>query len=236
MPDQLQRTSQIPVTDPEAGLKITEIFCSLQGESGSAGALTTFVRLTGCPLRCSYCDTPYAFSGGTRHSLDWIIDQVKALGARQVCVTGGEPLAQPNALPLLKQLCDAGFQVSLETAGALSTERVDPRVRCVVDFKCPSSGESDQNLLSNLTHLKPIDELKFVIGNREDYEWSQNFINQHPECRKVSAIWFSPVFDSDTDQIPEIARDLAQWMLDDRSAARLGLQIHKLLWKDAEGR
>ena len=212
MSDQLQRTSLIPVSDPEAGLKITEIFCSLQGESSSAGAITTFVRLTGCPLRCSYCDTPYAFSGGTRHSLDWIIDQVSALDAKQVCVTGGEPLAQPNALPLLKQLCDAGFQVSLETAGALSTKRVDPRVRCVVDFKCPSSGESDQNLLINLTHLKPIDELK------------------------VSAIWFSPVFDSDTDQIPAIARDLAQWMLDDRSAARLGLQIHKLLWKDAEGR
>jgi 7-carboxy-7-deazaguanine synthase len=236
MPDQLQRTSQIPVTDPEAGLKITEIFCSLQGESGSVGALTTFVRLTGCPLRCSYCDTPYAFSGGSRHSLDWIIDQVKDLGARQVCVTGGEPLAQPNALPLLNQLCDAGFQVSLETAGALTTEAVDPRVRCVVDFKCPSSGESEQNLLSNLAHLKPIDELKFVIGTREDYEWSQDFINQHPECQQVSAIWFSPVFDSDTDQIPDIARDLAQWMLEDRSAARLGLQIHKLLWKDAEGR
>ena len=236
MSDQLQRSSQIPVTDPEAGLKITEIFCSLQGESGSAGALTTFVRLTGCPLRCSYCDTPYAFSGGTRHSLDWIMDQVKGFGARQVCVTGGEPLAQPNALPLLKQLCDAGFQVSLETAGALSIEAVDPRVRCVVDFKCPSSGESEQNLLSNLSYLKPIDELKFVIGTRKDYKWSQDFISEHPECQRVSAIWFSPVFDSDTDQIPDIARDLAQWMLEDRSAARLGLQIHKLLWKDAEGR
>ena len=162
------RTTQIPVTDPSAGLRITEIFYSLQGEANDSGYPTVFVRLTGCPLRCTYCDTTYSFEGGGRMSLGAIVDQTKAFGVKHVCVTGGEPLAQPNCIPLLKQLCDAGLKVSLETSGALCVKAVDGRVSKVLDLKTPTSGEQQRNLMSNLEYLTQHDQIKFVICNRED--------------------------------------------------------------------
>ena len=162
------RSSAIPVSDPSAGLRITEIFYSLQGEANAAGLPTVFIRLTGCPLRCTYCDTTYSFEGGQRQSLDSIIQTATDFNTPYICVTGGEPLAQPNCIPLLQQLCDLGFDVSLETSGALDVSSVDTRVSKVLDLKTPTSGEHTRNLLSNLDHLTPHDQIKFVICNRED--------------------------------------------------------------------
>lgn len=232
------RTTSIPVTDPAAGLRITEIFYSLQGEANDSGWPTVFVRLTGCPLRCVYCDTTYSFEGGQRMPLHEIMQQIQSYGVQHVCVTGGEPLAQPNCIPLLKQLCDAGFQVSLETSGALSVEAVDKRVSKVMDLKTPSSGEEARNLLDNLQYLTKHDQIKFVIMNEQDYLWSVEQLKTHQLNQLVSAVWFSPAFAVDKTQatLPAFARQLADWIVRDRLPVRFQLQLHKLLWQDEKGR
>ncbi len=210
-------------------LRINEIFLSLQGEADAVGYPTVFVRLTGCPLRCQYCDTEYAFHHGDWRDLDAIMDQVARLGARHVCVTGGEPLAQPNCLKLLERLCDAGLQVSLETSGALDIAAVDARVSRVVDVKTPGSREAARNRLENFPALTPSDQLKFVICSREDYDWSKAFLREHglPErCR----ILFSPSYG----QVPPTA--LADWILADRLPVRFQIQLHKVLWGDTPGK
>jgi 7-carboxy-7-deazaguanine synthase len=232
------RSAQIPVTDPSAGLRLTEIFYSLQGEANDSGWPTVFVRLTGCPLRCVYCDTTYSFDGGERHSLADILATVQGYGVRHVCVTGGEPLAQPNCLPLLRMLCDAGLTVSLETSGALDVSAVDARVSRIVDLKTPSSGEQSKNLLSNLAHLTAHDQIKFVIMNRLDYEWSREMLHTHRLDQLVSTVWFSPAFAIEKHQIrlPALARDMADWIVADRLPVRFQLQLHKLLWQDEAGR
>ncbi|MDH2619976.1 7-carboxy-7-deazaguanine synthase QueE [Acinetobacter baumannii] len=232
------RSSAIPVSDPASGLRITEIFYSLQGEANASGLPTVFIRLTGCPLRCSYCDTTYSFEGGERLSLKHIIETAEKYQTPYICVTGGEPLAQPNCLILLQRLCDAGFDVSLETSGALDVSRVDPRVSKVLDLKTPTSGEEHRNLISNLDHLTPRDQIKFVICNREDYEWSKQQVEQYQLQTKVSTVWFSPAFavEKGTVGLPRLARDLAQWILDDKLPVRFQLQLHKLLWNDESGR
>ena len=232
------RSAQIPVTDPSVGLRLTEIFYSLQGEANDSGWPTVFVRLTGCPLRCVYCDTTYSFDGGERHSLADILATVQSYGVRHVCVTGGEPLAQPNCLPLLRMLCDAGLIVSLETSGALDVSAVDARVSRIVDLKTPSSGEKSKNLLSNLVHLTAHDQIKFVIMNRMDYEWSREMLQTHRLDQLVSTVWFSPAFAIEKHQIrlPALARDMADWIVADRLPVRFQLQLHKLLWQDEAGR
>ncbi len=209
-------------------LRITEIFCSLQGEANDAGHVCTFVRLTGCPLRCHYCDTAYAFQGGQWHKMDAIIEQVEALGAHHVCVTGGEPLAQPNAVPLIARLCDAGYAVSVETAGALDIRPVDTRASRVVDIKTPASGEATRNRWDNIVSLTAHDQLKFVICSRADYEWARarlGEINVPTGC----TIWFSPSAGEIT------ARELADWIVADRLPVKFQMQLHKLLWGDAPG-
>ncbi|MBC7750361.1 MAG: 7-carboxy-7-deazaguanine synthase QueE [Candidatus Saccharibacteria bacterium] len=234
------RSTQIPVTDPAAGLRITEIFYSLQGEARDSGYPTVFVRLTGCPLRCTYCDTAYAFEGGTRIALDEIVTEVKSHGdqVKHICVTGGEPLAQPNCIPLLKTLCDAGYIVSLETSGAIDVSQVDARVSRVVDLKTPDSGEMKRNLLSNLPLLSKHDQIKFVITSRSDYEWSREMLKQHALDQLVGEVWFSPSFAIEAGQVglPKIARELADWIVEDKLPVRFQLQLHKLLWQDEAGR
>lgn len=232
------RSIHIPVTDPSAGLRITEIFYSLQGEANTAGLATVFIRLTGCPLRCTYCDTTYSFEGGERISLDDIIQQTQQFNTSYICVTGGEPLAQPNCIPLLKQLCDLGYKVSLETSGALDVSQVDPRVSKVMDLKTPSSGEEKRNLIKNLDFLSPHDQIKFVISHREDYEWAKQQVIQYQLDKLVDCVWFSPAFSIEKGavKLPDLARDLAQWILDDKLAVRFQLQLHKLLWNDETGR
>jgi 7-carboxy-7-deazaguanine synthase len=210
-------------------LKITEIFRSLQGEGDTAGYPTVFVRLTGCPLRCQYCDTAYAFTGGQWATLDDILAQVAGLGTHHVCVTGGEPLAQRNCLALLTRLCDAGHEVSLETSGALPVDEVDPRVRRVVDVKTPGSGEADRNLLDQLASLNQRDQIKFVICDRGDYEWSRTLVRQR-DLPARAMVLFSPSHA----QLP--ARQLADWILEDQLPVRLQLQLHKLLWGNEPGR
>ena len=210
-------------------LRLTEIFYSLQGEARSVGWPTVFVRLTGCPLRCDYCDTAYAFTGGDWVSVDEALAQVAAFGARHVTVTGGEPLAQRNCLALLSRLCDAGYQVSLETSGALDVGEVDPRVIKVMDLKTPSSGEAGKNRYDNLRHLSVQDQVKFVIGDRADYEWAKATLLAHDLSARCEVL-FSPVFDRFE------ARQLAEWILQDRLAVRMQIQLHKLLWGDQPGR
>nr|WP_174506439.1 7-carboxy-7-deazaguanine synthase QueE [Acinetobacter sp. Marseille-Q1620] len=232
------RSANIPVTDPAAGLRITEIFYSLQGEANTAGLPTVFIRLTGCPLRCTYCDTTYSFEGGERQSLEQIIQQAESFNTPFICVTGGEPLAQPNCIPLLQQLCDLGFEVSLETSGALDVSKVDSRVSKVLDLKTPTSGEDHRNLMSNLDHLTQHDQIKFVICNREDYEWSKQQVLEYNLYEIVSDVWFSPAFavEKNAAKLPDLARNLAQWILDDQLPVRFQLQLHKLLWNDETGR
>lgn len=213
----------------ELSLRITEIFYSLQGEARSVGLPTVFVRLTGCPLRCVYCDTEYAFSGGQVHSLAQIIAQIDEFGCRRICVTGGEPLAQPECAQLLTALCDRGFEVSLETSGAISIEHIDTRVSRVMDLKTPDSGESHRNLWPNITYLTPNDQLKFVICSREDYEWARFKIDEYQLLGRVSDLLMSPSHGVVS------ATDLAEWMLADRLEARLQLQLHKFLWNDEPG-
>lgn len=210
-------------------LRINEIFFSLQGETRTVGLPTVFVRLTGCPLRCHYCDTAYAFHEGDILTLDAIVEQVRSYGAHYVTVTGGEPLAQPNCLPLLERLCDLGYEVSLETSGAMPIAGVDPRVVVVLDLKTPGSGESERNLETNIGLLKPIDQVKFVICDRRDYEWAKARCDQYDLRHRVDETLFSPSFG----QVGY--RELAEWILADRLPVRMQLQLHKLIWEDAPG-
>ncbi|MET0089962.1 MAG: 7-carboxy-7-deazaguanine synthase QueE [Candidatus Thiodiazotropha sp.] len=210
-------------------LRITEIFLSLQGEARSVGLPTVFVRLTGCPLRCRYCDTAYAFSGGEHRTLDEILDQVAAFQTSRVCVTGGEPLAQAACIELLTRLCDVGYRVSLETSGALDVANVDPRVERVIDLKTPGSGEAEKNRLANLQVLRPADQIKFVIADREDYEWSREMLTTHRLAQQCEVL-FSPVHGD-----LEPAR-LAEWILEDRLEVRFQMQLHKWLWGEQPGR
>jgi 7-carboxy-7-deazaguanine synthase len=210
-------------------LRVNEIFHSLQGEADCVGFPTVFVRLTGCPLRCQYCDTEYAFHAGDWLDLEAILDRVKNIGASHVCVTGGEPLAQPNCLKLLARLCDAGYQVSLETSGALDVAAVDARVSRVIDVKTPASNEASRNRIENFRHLTPRDQLKFVICSRDDYDWSKAFLQEHhlsERCR----ILFSPSYN----QLPPTM--LAEWILADRLPVRFQMQLHKILWGDVPGK
>ena len=210
-------------------LRITEIFHSLQGEAASVGWPTVFVRLTGCPLRCGYCDTAYAFHGGQWWEIDAILDEVAKHGARHVCVTGGEPLAQKRCIDLLKRLCDAGYDVSLETSGAIDIGAVDPRVARVVDLKTPGSGEHGRNLTENIALLTPRDQVKFVICDRADYDWALAMLREHDLPSRCEVL-FSPSYH----QLP--ARELAEWMLADHAPARFQIQLHKILWGEEIGR
>jgi 7-carboxy-7-deazaguanine synthase len=217
------------VTKPVAErLRITEIFHSIQGEADAIGWRTVFVRLTGCPLRCVWCDTEYSFYGGDWCAMDDIVAEVASYGAKHVCVTGGEPLAQKRCLILLKRLCDAGHDVSLETSGALDVSLVDPRVRKVMDLKAPDSGESKRNLWSNLDHLLPHDQVKVVIASRADYEWAREVVAEHRLSERCMVL-FSPVHGAIE------PRELAEWIIDDKLDVRFQLQLHKLLWNDAQG-
>jgi len=213
----------------EVKLRITEVFCSLQGESRTIGRPTTFVRLTGCPLRCRYCDTEYAFSGGELLTLSEILDRVRRFGVPHVTVTGGEPLAQVEARQLMELLVEAGFKVSLETSGALSIADIDPNVSVVMDLKTPGSGESHRNLMENISLLKSSDQVKFVITSREDYEWARFQVDQFGLDRRVDDVLFSPSFGEVQPTM------LAAWILEDRLPVRMQLQLHKILWGDKPG-
>ena len=211
-------------------LRLTEIFHSLQGEARTVGRPTVFVRLTGCPQRCVWCDTEYAFSGGEKWTLEAILAQVAEYGARYITVTGGEPLAQPNCLPLLSALCDLGYEVSLETGGAMDISEVDERVSVVMDLKAPGSAEQHNNRLENSPHLRPHHQVKFVLADRKDYDWARFMLDQHQLAERVEDVLFSPV----QGQLPP--GDLADWIVADRLPVRFQLQLHKLLWNDARGR
>jgi 7-carboxy-7-deazaguanine synthase len=212
-----------------AQCRITEIFYSLQGESRTVGLPTVFVRLTGCPLRCGYCDTEYAFYGGEKMEIDDIVAQVAAYKPRYVCVTGGEPLAQRNCLPLLTALCDMGVEVSLETSGAMDISDVDPRVVRVMDLKTPGSGEESRNRYDNIALLEQKDQLKFVICHREDYDWARDRLNQY-QLNDRCEVLFSPIHG-------ELKpADLADWIVEDNLPVRMQLQLHKYLWGDEQGR
>ena len=212
-----------------ASLRITEIFRSLQGEGDSVGFPTVFVRLTGCPLRCQYCDTGYAFTGGKQLLLDDVVDEVTSFNTKRVCVTGGEPLAQRNCTALLTRLCDAGYDVSLETCGAMSLAGVDSRVVKVVDVKTPGSGEERRNRYEELGVLGPRDQVKFVICDRADYGWSREK-TQELGLNGRAMVLFSPSYE----QLP--ARDLAEWILTDGLPVRMQVQLHKVLWGNEPGR
>jgi len=218
---------------PASQVRITEIFYSIQGESTRVGLPTVFVRLTGCPLRCSWCDTEYAFTGGEMRSIDEVLAKVASFDCKTVCVTGGEPLAQKSCLPLLTTLCDAGYSVSLETSGALDISKVDARVSRIVDLKAPGSGEVERNRWENLDLLNSRDELKLVLASRADYDWAvaaclqrRLLLPEHARC----PVLFSPV------QGQLSPADLAQWIIDDRHPVRFQLQLHKILWGSSPGR
>jgi 7-carboxy-7-deazaguanine synthase len=214
---------------PSSRLRVNEIFWSLQGESTRVGLPTAFVRLSGCPLRCVWCDTAYAFSEGRSMTVAAILDDVARFKPRFVCVTGGEPLAQKYAGKLLTALCDTGYSVSLETSGALPIDTLDPRVSRVVDVKCPGSGEMEKNLWSNLSRVGPGDELKFVLNDRADYEWARDLVMEH-RLEERCPVLFSPVHGI----LPEL--HLAEWILADRLPVRFQLQLHKKLWGGAPGK
>ena len=210
-------------------LKLTEIFHSLQGEADSVGIPTVFIRLTGCPLRCQYCDTAYAFHGGEWWQLDAILERVRELGASHVCVTGGEPLAQPQCLALLSALAEAGYRVSLETSGAMAIGAVDERVIRVVDIKTPGSREQHRNRYDQLALLRPEEQIKFVLCDRADYEWSREQLVTLQLAQRCQVL-FSPSHE----QLP--ARQLAEWILADRLPVRFQIQLHKYLWGNEPGR
>ena len=213
----------------EKSLRISEIFFSIQGETSKMGLPTVFIRLTGCPLRCQYCDTSYAFYGGEVMLFEDIIRQVKKFNCKDICVTGGEPLAQSNSKKLLKQLVDLDFQVSLETAGSITLEGIDERVKIIMDVKTPDSGESTKNKWENMDLLKKSDELKFVICSREDYQWSKDIIEEY-KINEICPILFSPSSESLD------PRDLAEWILTDKLSIRFQIQIHKILWDSQPGK
>ena len=206
-------------------LTVNEIYQSVQGESTWAGLPCVFVRLTFCDLRCTYCDTEYAFYEGNRMTLEEIVETVRGFGGPLVEVTGGEPLLQPACVPLLSMLCDAGFTVLLETSGAHDIAAVDPRVHRIMDLKTPSSGECERNLFSNIAHLSDRDEVKFVLGSREDYEWAREKMREHDLAARVRAVLFSPVFGKIG------PAEIVAWMLEDKLPARFQLQMHKFIWE-----
>src|SRR3990167_4008413 len=210
-------------------MKITEIFFSLQGETRTVGLPTVFVRLTGFPLRCGYCDTAYAFSGGKNMSIDEIIQNIEKYSTKYITVTGGEPLAQKECLDLLKVLCDRGYLVSLETSGALDVVGVDSRVVKIVDIKTPASLESSKNKFSNLQYILPHDQIKFVICNRDDYEWSKKIMDQFKLTEKCEVL-FSPSYQESNYQ------QLADWILEDQLPVRFQVQLHKVIWGDIQGK
>tara|TARA_Y100000815_G_C13154002_1_gene429082 strand:- start:28 stop:678 length:651 start_codon:yes stop_codon:yes gene_type:complete len=210
-------------------LRITEIFSSIQGETSKIGLPTIFIRLTGCPLRCQYCDTSYAFYGGEIMFFEDIIHQVKQFNYKDVCVTGGEPLAQPNSKQLLKDLVDLDFQVSLETGGSINIEGIDERVKIIMDIKTPDSGELTKNRWKNIELLKKSDELKFVICSIGDYQWSKEIIDEY-KINEICPILFSPCSESMD------PRDLAEWILTDQLSIRFQMQIHKILWNNQPGK
>lgn len=210
-------------------LRITEIFFSLQGESSKAGLPTVFIRLTGCPLRCSYCDTEYAFHGGEKFSISAVLEKIRPYKTPHVCVTGGEPLAQKSCLSLLTQLCNRGYQVSLETGGAMDVAGVDTRVMKILDLKTPRSGEADSNLYSNLDYLNANDQIKFVICDRADYDWVRSLIHTHALTERCEVL-LSPSHDQLS------PRELADWILADQLTVRLQVQLHKYLWGNGPGR
>lgn len=220
------RKAHGPETTP---LRLTEVFLSLQGETSRTGLPTVFVRLSGCPLRCRWCDTTYSFQTGEAVPLATLLARVAAYGVPTVCVTGGEPLAQKNCLPLLAALCDAGYSVSLETSGALDVSRVDPRVSRIVDIKAPASGEATRNRWENLAHLTPRDEIKFVLAHRADYEWACEVVRTR-KLAQVCPVLFSPV------QGELSPTQLADWILADRLPVRMQVQLHKILWGSTPGK
>ncbi len=223
----MSRPADVPPTPP--AVRVSEIFFSLQGESSRVGLPTVFIRLTGCPLRCAWCDTEYAFTGGETRPLAEVVAEAGRFGTRTVCVTGGEPLAQKNCLPLLAALCDAGFDVSLETSGALDIGGVDARVARIMDLKAPGSGEADKNLWSNLPLLTARDELKIVVADRADYDWARAAIAEHRLAERCPLL-LSPV------QGRLAPADLADWILADRLPVRFQLQLHKVLWGNMRGK
>lgn len=215
--------------DRATTVRLTEIFFSLQGEAARSGLPTVFIRLTGCPLRCTWCDTEYAFTGGATTTITDILTEVAQYPTRYVCVTGGEPLAQKSCLPLLTALCDAGYDVCLETSGALDISVVDPRVARIMDLKAPGSGECDKNLLTNIDALRPTDEVKIVIASRADFDWAKDIIAEHKLSQRCDIV-LSPVAGQ------QHATELADWILEDGLPVRFQLQLHKLLWEDARGK
>jgi 7-carboxy-7-deazaguanine synthase len=210
-------------------LKVYEIFHSLQGESSRVGLPTAFVRLSGCPLRCGYCDTSYAFQGGENMTQEQILERVAGYGTKYVTVTGGEPLAQKECLALLQKLCDAGFDVSLETGGAMDVSGVDPRVSLILDIKTPGSGEAEKNLWGNLECLRPKDEVKFVLCDRSDYDWARQVLKERGVAEKCHVL-FSPVYSTLS------PAELAGWVLQDRLPVRMQVQLHKILWGETPGK
>ncbi len=210
-------------------LRLTEIFYSLQGETKTLGLPTLFIRLTGCPLRCDYCDTEYAFHGGKVHTFEEILKEVEQHNPQNICVTGGEPLAQPNVIPFMQMLCDKGYKLSLETSGSIDISQVPMPVSIVLDLKTPDSGEMSKNLYSNIEYLKPDDQVKFVICSRTDYDWACFKLDEYQLTNKVDEIFYSPSFH----QVD--ASDLANWIIEDNLPVRFQLQLHKLLWNDEPG-
>ncbi len=214
---------------PAVRLRVTEIFHSLQGESRTVGIPTIFIRLTGCPLRCGYCDSAYAFEGGEWMSLDQVLFNVVSYECRHVTLTGGEPLAQKGAFPLLSRLCDLGYQVSLETSGAIDVSKVDPRVVKVMDLKTPDSGEESKNRYENIQWLQNNDQIKFVICSREDYDWARDKLTEYDLPSQYEVLFQAVHNDLD-------AKVLAEWILEDHLPVRMQIQLHKYLWGDVAGK
>lgn len=229
MTEALTGARAAPAEQEATRIRVTEIFLSLQGEAAQVGWPTVFVRLTGCPLRCRWCDTEYSFSGGESMGVDAVLQTVMDFGVRHVCVTGGEPLAQPGCLPLLRSLCDRGLAVSVETSGALAIDVVDPRATIVMDLKAPGSGETARNRSANLAQLKPGDQLKFVLAGRDDFDWALDWLRGHALPAGVEVL-FSPVHG---ELEPAV---LADWIVEARAPVRFQVQLHKLLWGDVPGR